>query len=80
MTNKYSDFEKAYEMLSDEYSRTVFCETLLLKHYGESNICLSFFLQNSSPITREVLKNSSNKLITWKFTMVYSKESLFAMF
>jgi len=39
----FGDFEEAYELLSDKYSRTVFCETLLSKKFGEEHVSLSSF-------------------------------------
>lgn len=70
MGDRFCDFEKAYEMLSDEYSRTVFCETLLSKHFGEDHIRLSSFSNDfiaNYEISSEKILNQSDflRVYTW---------------
>lgn len=72
MKKWFGDFEAAYEMLSDEYSRTVFCETLLSKQFGEEHVSLSSFSNEfiaGYERSSEKLLDTSDSLVVYKWKL-----------
>ena len=86
LPKKYKEFESSFNLLSDDFSRQLFCEILLLKFYGEDRISLSSFTKEfvdsyekcSSQILNEQESLNVYKWILKKINVTNSNVSLFS--
>ena len=82
---KYRDFGFAYSLMSDESSRRLFCELILIRIFGENRIKLSSFdesfVKEYEKASAEVIASSESlNVYKWILKKVFLKESGFGIF
>jgi len=69
---RYALFDEAYQLMSDEYSKNLFAELILMKLLSEKNMHLSSFTQDfveSYEISSEKILNSCEEFSVYKWVL-----------